>query len=197
MVAALWIAVRKSAEKEALFISASLLLFSFFFVLDFDIGQLRYPRLLASSLPFVRLAFTALLVIAPPFVFYRFPYRTIRPRWLYFFLVMCVATTALFLLTEAYGSTWQRSGGRLQTLADWTQQFGWYLWIGSWLLSMGAGLAGQITRYRATRGQVQRQQTLLLLVGLSAILLTLLITWLLEWLPNGVATRRHAGQHSR
>ncbi|MCO5203810.1 MAG: sensor histidine kinase [Anaerolineae bacterium] len=164
------IAWRKSADWQALFVSAALPLMAFMLV--FIREERLYPDWLTTAIPFIEILFPLLAIAAWALLFHLFPYGRPLPRWLIVIPITSIATATVFQFAAAYAATWWRFGGWRGWLyqlyrADW----GWYLFIVPLLAAVLSGLGSQIVQYRRTASPVQRQQTRWILFGMAASLM--------------------------
>jgi signal transduction histidine kinase len=163
------IAWRRSADWQALFVSAALPLMAFMLVLIRE--DWLYPVWLTTVVPFIEILFPLLGIAAWALLFHLFPYGRPLPRWLIIIPIIAIAAATLFEIIKAYAATWWRFDG----WRGWFNQlyrsdWGWYLFIVPLLAAVLSGLASQIIQYRRTASPVQRQQTRWILFGMAASL---------------------------
>ena len=162
---ALLLAWRKWQTAVVLLISANLLLLGAFYLISFNIDQIRFPRLLAQHIPNPEGMITLLVIGAMLSLFYLFPDGQFQPhqwRWL---ARLAVGNALLWgvLFSFPTVSHWlERQWPALRSENEW----GWLLFTGSLILALLVGLAAQAYRYRWLASAAQKQQTKWALLGL-------------------------------
>lgn len=166
----LLLAWRKWQTAVVLLISTNLLLLGVFYLISFNIDQVRFPRLLAQLIPNLASVTTLLVVASMLSLFYLFPDGHFQPphwRWVAWLAVGNAFSWGV-LFTFPAVSRWLEN--KLPVLRG-KDELGWVLFTSSLLLALTVGLAGQIYRYRWIASAEQRQQTKWALLGLLGIVL--------------------------
>jgi signal transduction histidine kinase len=165
---ALLIAWRKWGDWFALFISSTLMLIAWNFVMRGDSDSWRYPALLQPYAPsinvFMMMAFITGLVL----LFYLFPDGRFVPRWLKWIAIIPIITTGLFLYLDNNSAVLGLRGYKF--VNDW----GWIIFGSTLIGAILIGLGGQYYRYRFVSSPLQQQQSKWVLFGLTAMLVPVL-----------------------
>jgi hypothetical protein len=160
----LLIAWRKWDDWFALFISSTLMLITWNFVMGGNSNSWRYPGLLQPYADNINFLISMWVVTGIVFLFYLFPNGRFVPRWLKSVAIIPIITTGLFIYFDNYGSN---LGLQLyKFLNDW----GWPIFGGTLLAVIIIGLAGQYYRYRSVSSPAQQQQSKWVLFGLTAVM---------------------------
>lgn len=166
----LMLAWRKWQTAVVLLISTNLLLLGAFYLISFNIDQLRFPRLLTQLLPNLASVTTLLVVASMLSLFYLFPDGQFRPRRWRWAAWLAVGNVFLWgvLFSFPAVSRWLENKWLFLLGED---DLGWVLFMGSLMLALLVGLASQIYRYRWLASAEQKQQTKWALLGLLGIVL--------------------------
>jgi signal transduction histidine kinase len=170
---ALFLAWRRSNDWFVLFVSSALLMLSFLFGYNFDIGIIRYPFGLGEAFPVIRTIAPSLVAISMILLFYLFPDGRFFPRWTAW-LVMPAAVMILLFFTAAIFFPEPELVNN-----EWADDTGWGLFVYTLMGTAIAGLIGQVIRYHRNSSLEQRQQTKWVLLGLSSLILGPLFEWLI------------------
>ena len=169
---AVLLAWRKWRDAVVLLFSADLLLLGIFYSLNFDIGRIRFPRLLIALIPSLDGISLMLIAGALLSLFYLFPdgrFQPRRHRWLAWLAVInALAWTALF----SFDSISRWLDAQWPVLRQGNEELGWTLFVGSLFVALLVGLMGQVYRYRRVATAEQRQQTKWAVVGLFSLLIS-------------------------
>lgn len=173
---------RRSNDPFAVFVSATLIMLALPFGLNGNLALWRLPPPLMLWVPWLPMLLAAATLVCFVLLLFLFPDGRFVPRqirWIALVLAALIATVvAVFLSPTAarfLTSLWQ-AGGFDPDEASWL--------LFSWTLLAGflSGLAAQVYRYRRERDPLRRQQTRWVAWGLSAPLLSLLLSLLLDWI---------------
>lgn len=167
---ALLLAWRKWQTAVVLLISTNLLLLGVFYLLSFNIDQVRFPRLLTQLIPNLASVTTLLVVASMLSLFYLFPDGHFQPRHWRWAAWLAVGNAFLWGILFSFPAVSRWLKNKLPVLRG-EDELGWVLFMSSLLLALAVGLAGQIYRYRWIASAEQRQQTKWALLGLLGIVL--------------------------
>jgi signal transduction histidine kinase len=181
-VAGLVIFWRRSDDPFAVFVSATLIMLALPFGLNGNLSMWRLPPPLMALAPWLPTLLAAATLACFVLLLFLIPNGRFIPRrirWMALFLVALLATVVVVFLSPTVArllaSLWQAAG-----IAP--DEASWLLL--SWTLLVGflSGLVAQVYRYRRETDPLRRQQTKWVAWGLSAPLLALLLTLLLDWI---------------
>ena len=166
----LLLAWRKWQTAVVLLISANLLLLGTFYLISFNIEQVRFPHLLNQLIPNLEGVTTLLVAGSMLSLFYLFPDGQFQPRHWRWAAWLAVGNVFLwtFLFSFPNISRWLENRLPLFGGAD---ELGWVFFTGSLMLALLVGVVGQIYRYRWLASAEQKQQTKWALLGLLGIVL--------------------------
>lgn len=174
---------RKSDDWLALFASLTLLIVPIAFSLGgysetWDLYPQPWRSLLRAARDF--------LAVLGPFVFlalfYLFPDGRFVPGWMRWAALGGLVLAILLFPAFALGRVVARA---LSLPAHLVEEWAWPVWFFTFLVSLVIATLGQIYRYRRISTPVQRQQTKLVVFGLSAVPLGFLVTLALDLLTAG------------
>jgi signal transduction histidine kinase len=168
---ALLIAWRKREDWYALYVSMTLMMLAWGFVMRGDSTSWRYPQLIEPwshvLTPFLSYGTILSLVL----LFFLFPNGRFSNRWLKSLALLVLLACALFTIGEA---------GQAEHSMSIIGVSPWYLWMSLLLFSMVAALGDQLYRYRRLANPTQKQQLKWVLFGLGGMLAIPLVSWPLE-----------------
>lgn len=159
---------RKGQTAVVLLISANLLLLGTFYLISFNIEQVRFPRFLDQLIPNLEGITTLLVAGSMLSLFYLFPDGRFQPRRWQWAAWLTVGNFILWSILFSFPtvSRWlERQWPALRGEGE----LGWVFFTGSLMLALVLGLAGQVYRYRWLATAEQRQQTKWALLGLLGI----------------------------
>lgn len=161
---ALFLAWQKWDNWFVLFASATLLLLSYMFGMQFNVDVIRYPNWLEQIFPAIRSVVPVLIIFCMLLLFYLFPNGRFMPRWLVFLLI-----PAMLLLAEVFGNLftplWSSLLRPFFPVEDW-----WTVFTTVLMGTAVVGLISQLVRYRFVSSPIERQQTKWVVLGLAAII---------------------------
>lgn len=152
-VAIVW---RRPQEWMVVYVSATLLMMSYLFAFQSDVGRWRFPTELLELIPAIEWIAPLLFSICFFLLFYLFPDGRFTPRWIG---VLGIAVTGIFIV---FFSQLERALGLSEELA-------WGLFLTSVFLFAIIGLFSQMLKWRQAT-LVQKQQTRLVLFALGAFI---------------------------
>jgi signal transduction histidine kinase len=170
---ALLIAWRKLEDWYALYVSITLMMLAWGFVMGGDNTKWNYPQFMEPwsqvLTPFLIYGTILSLVL----LFFLFPNGRFSSRWLKGLALLVILASAIFTI-----------GDQISSQADHSMKImgvsPWYLWISLLLFSMLAALGDQLYRYRHIANPTQKQQLKWVLFGLGGMLAIPLVNWPLE-----------------
>jgi signal transduction histidine kinase len=178
---AVLLAWRRPDDWMVLYASATLLMTMFLFGFGLDTEIIRYPRWLEQLFPPIRALVPTLIITSLVLLFFLFPDGRFMPRQGRWLVLATICVMLLFGLSASIPAI-----ARLLGNSAW----GWYAFFYMLLVTMLAGLAGQVARYRRLSTPEQRRQVRLVLFGLAAVLLIPLGDVVLALAPVGDESMR-------
>jgi signal transduction histidine kinase len=168
---ALLIAWRKREDWYALYVSITLMMLAWGFVMRGDSTSWRYPQLIEPWSHVLTPFITYGMIVSLVLLFFLFPNGRFSSRWLKGLALLVLLACALFTIGEAIQAEQSMSIIGVSP---------WYFWMSLLLFSMVAALGDQLYRYRRLANPTQKQQLKWVLFGLGGMLAIPLVSWPLE-----------------
>ena len=165
---AVYIAWRKPKDWMVLYVSATLLMMSYLFAFQSDVDRWRFPAGLLTLFPAIEWAAPLLFATSFFLLFYLFPDGRFTPRWIGLAGVgIPIALNMIFTM-----------GLGIVTLSD---ELTWAIFIIAILTIALIGLVSQTVKWRQAT-LVQKQQTRLVLLALTAFILLPFVAIVVDFL---------------